>query len=1084
MALRMSRFLADRREQPQRGDIPLVDSSPPSTPARASLKRPRPPDMGVTTYSVVTPAPKRRTILRSRIRSASFFDQSSREASELALSSASESATLHEARISTATFDDEWRHRQSVPSRYAADDRMSVDSSALRNNDVGQQATGVFDDHDSSSLNAFDDEGVDHAALGSLSPYREPMRQRHRQISAHREPRQPYDDEDGDYSDKDPVVRRGMVEAAAARQQRSPPRGGDEQRQRRQSGAAERHALDPDFELSVAERRAGFEQQLRAVNVAPPLQQSMYGDSMVRPLDTHVQQSKMQAMGIVMQKLGWPPLNEHDSKEECLWVLQFLENAFRIVDYADEQVALLARINSRQNFDDLDDDASADAEAARDRLANARRGPGSLRDYTFLHTDDDLRRMSPYELCLRRFGLGSLLHAAPREQSSQERQHNANAAELGQRRARDGQFVTVSGEYVDVAYVETITAGMHAYLAMLKRNMLQHFVLMPYQAQQRRIRAIGRALESARAIARHRQRNGLADAMGESDDDDEDTVLVPRHLNQRLQQLHNHVSNMRVMLRSLNQFGSSSARPRGLPLDLLAQGMQDAPTNTQAAIADPKSGEERQEALLMLLQQCYVRNWRRCGDQLYEEVRCNGYSTQAYKQVMSIGELVWKMPNPLTSRAEWIRRTKERGAQKWMEEYLTNAHHDNEMLPDLERSRTQWSFRNGIYTAHDDKFWQYGRTYADQPHCPFNNGTISAKFFDQEFDPDWLTVPPIELKIKSMETIFATQKWSKEVIYWAYVMFGRLFFDVGTRDNWQVAPFFLDMAGTGKSTILEALMHIYDPSAVGTLSNNMEEKFGLMSMYDKNVVFAPEVRNNFRLSQADYQCMVSGERMAIPRKNKEVKEIPRWTAPFAGAGNEAPSWGDAGGALARRFLVFLFNEVVPSDASRPNLRGEILLELPKLILKANRYYKAACLWYRAFNIWSVLPPEFLASRKTIRKATDHVAQFMTDRVRVLESDADECVMLQQFIDAFNAYGHQRQWEKKAIDSDSIVRSLKQTIADLDEEKRKQVRIENRTNANGINEIAIYGIRIVETHNALAVRLSADASVESTPPQQQ
>lgn len=1118
-AQRMQQFLDDRRVRPRESDLPLLDRWP-GTPAAIDSRANAQPsrkralhhdDDEEQSYSVNTPAPKRRAVLRSRIRTDSFFDESSRGPSDestslqhgkdTALSSdqvrqtgSFDALTASTTTMSTATtaamavarFEsglrsampvnsadkDAWRRRAAAVS---CGQERSNDATLLQFED---------DDVEPNVLEGYDDEGLDEDNMlndAALSPYRAPPppHQRQRRDRAGSVDVESYDDdEDADYDDKDPSVRRRMLRQGGRQQQPQP-------QQRREQPAAPDVAVDERANLTLAQRKTRFGQHLNSLAVGPPRQESMHGVDMVRPLDTHVQQSKMQAMGIVMGQLGWPPLSEQDSKEECLWVLQFLENAFRIVDYADEQVALLARINSRERLDnarssnqggrddDDDEDASVDAEAARDRLAAVRRGPGSMRDYQFLHSDDELRRMSPYELCLRRFGLDSLLHnAAPREQSAAERARMAEAEALGQRSLDDGRPLTAAGEFVDVAYVETITAGMHAYLAMLKRNMLQHFVLMPYQAQQRRLRAVGRALESARAIARHRQRSGASSLMaGEvDDDDDEDAVLVPRHLNQRLQQLHNHVSNMRVMLRSLNLFGSSTARPRGLPLDLLAQGMQDAPTNTQSAVADPKSGEERQEALLMLLQQCYVNNWRRCGDQLYEEVMCNGHSTQAYKQVMSIEKLVWKMPNPLSSRAEWIRRTKERGVQKWMEEYLTNAHHDNEMLPDLERSRNQWSFRNGIYTASDDRFWEYGRKYPNCPQCPFNTNSISAKFFDLDFDPEWMRIAPSDIVIEPIETIFKTQKWSPEMVNWAYVMFGRLFYDVGTLENWQVAPFFLGMAGTGKSTLLEALMHIYDPSAVGTLSNNMEEKFGLMSMYDKNVVFAPEVRNDFRLQQADYQCMVSGERMAIPRKNKEVKEIPRWTAPFCGAGNEAPSWGDAAGALARRFLVFLFNEVVPRKQSRPNLRNEILKELPKLIVKANRYYKVAVYWFGEFNIWDVLPKEFLQSRATLRKATDHVAVFLggctTD-----ERAADQCVTLHQFIEAMKAYGRSFDWKRVPIDADKTLRSLKQSIADMDEDTRERIRIEYRTNASGVAEHVIWGIKLPENVDVVSARLS-------------
>ena len=52
-----------------------------------------------------------------------------------------------------------------------------------------------------------------------------------------------------------------------------------------------------------------------------------------------------------------------------------------------------------------------------------------------------------------------------------------------------------------------------------------------------------------------------------------------------------------------------------------------------------------------------------------------------------------------------------------------------------------------------------------------------------------------------MQCIFDYQEFDEDVSRWVYVFIGRLFFDLGELDNWQVAMFLEGVAGSGKSTI-------------------------------------------------------------------------------------------------------------------------------------------------------------------------------------------------------------------------------------------------------------------------------------------
>ena len=63
-------------------------------------------------------------------------------------------------------------------------------------------------------------------------------------------------------------------------------------------------------------------------------------------------------------------------------------------------------------------------------------------------------------------------------------------------------------------------------------------------------------------------------------------------------------------------------------------------------------------------------------------------------------------------------------------------------------------------------------------------------------------------------------------------------------------PFLKGAASSGKSTILTRVCRgLYEPADVGTLSNNIERKFGLSALHDKLLFIGPEIKSDIALEQ-------------------------------------------------------------------------------------------------------------------------------------------------------------------------------------------------------------------------------------------
>ena len=124
-------------------------------------------------------------------------------------------------------------------------------------------------------------------------------------------------------------------------------------------------------------------------------------------------------------------------------------------------------------------------------------------------------------------------------------------------------------------------------------------------------------------------------------------------------------------------------------------------------------------------------------------------------------------------------------------------------FPLLTKNRSVWSFKNGILIG---KYWS-GNEYKPR-FFPYSSPDFSAldptitacKYFDQEFvdySCDWR-----DISTPHMQHVLDYQRFTKEVCEWMYVFAGRLMFDVGDLDQWQVIPFLKGIARSGKSTLI------------------------------------------------------------------------------------------------------------------------------------------------------------------------------------------------------------------------------------------------------------------------------------------
>jgi hypothetical protein len=230
-------------------------------------------------------------------------------------------------------------------------------------------------------------------------------------------------------------------------------------------------------------------------------------------------------------------------------------------------------------------------------------------------------------------------------------------------------------------------------------------------------------------------------------------------------------------------------------------------------------------------------------------------------------------------------------------------------------------------------------------------------------------------------------------------MGGRLCFEVGDMDGWQVIPFFKGIARSGKSTIITKIFKkFYENEDVSTLGNNVERKFGLSAICDSLMFIAPEVKGDLALEQAEFQSIVSGEDVSVAVKHEKARSI-EWKTPGVLGGNEVPGWKDNSGSVLRRVLPWNFTRQV-KDAD-PQLDEKLSGEIPTILYKCVRAYLDYAQRYRNKDVWNVVPDYFKKIQRQVAMVASTLHNFLESTNIVYGKDL--CVPQKLFVQLFNQH---------------------------------------------------------------------------------
>ena len=424
-----------------------------------------------------------------------------------------------------------------------------------------------------------------------------------------------------------------------------------------------------------------------------------------------------------------------------------------------------------------------------------------------------------------------------------------------------------------------------------------------------------------------------------------------------------------------------------------------------------------QQLLISMLNVTYTNNYRRYKGQCCKQITTgDGFNTRAWRPIMDVATFVYDVAQKESRFEIWKNLTAKGNSARDCIKHLAEC--KDTQFPEIKKTRHVWSFSNGLFDCKvlnpklgkwECRFYPYT---GDDFRC-LDPLIVSAKYFDKHFNnfehiDNWKDIPT-----PNFQSILDYQEFTGEVGSWMYVFGGRMCFDVGDLDSWQVIPFLKGIARSGKSTIItKVFKKFYESEDVRTLSNNIERKFGLSSIYDGFMFIAPEVKGDLCLEQAEFQSLVSGEDVSIACKYEKAKSV-EWKTPGILGGNEVPNWKDNSGSVLRRMLPWNFAKQV--QEADPHLDEKLDRELPAIMLKCIRAYLEYAQKYSDQDIWNVVPEYFKKIQNQVAMVTNSLQNFLSCEKVVYEKEL-YCPQ-KLFIQVFNQHCQENNLGKFKFNSD-------------------------------------------------------------------
>lgn len=440
----------------------------------------------------------------------------------------------------------------------------------------------------------------------------------------------------------------------------------------------------------------------------------------------------------------------------------------------------------------------------------------------------------------------------------------------------------------------------------------------------------------------------------------------------------------------------------------------------------------KQKVIDYLMSSLYLDGLKRKNGMIYEKIFYKDNFTYTWKEKESISNFMYRKCSQKTNYEQWSNLTKSSFGE--VEKFLLENIGDDR-FNDIETSRYVFSYNNGLHfirVKDNNKFHQkfISYNYPTKIKKLLKKDVYSIKYFNKDYPEELNNTYWKDIETPNFDKIFSFQLENrsdyKEIYNIILALYGRLLYELNSdeHDNWQIMLFLKGTAGTGKSTFLSILNRIYNPSDIGIIENNIEEKFGLQTIYKKVVAIGTEIKTDFSLGQGEFQTMISGEGKAIKIKGNNTIDI-KWNVPMIMAGNELPGYADSGGSISRRLALVSFHNILEDEDTETDLDAKIIKELPFIITKIVGAYLETLNKYKLKSFWDFAPKYFNEQKINVLAETNSIVKFLLSDEIIY--DENSVILISDIGKIYNDFCKENSiisYKKLSLNIDNIKNPLK------------------------------------------------------------
>lgn len=408
------------------------------------------------------------------------------------------------------------------------------------------------------------------------------------------------------------------------------------------------------------------------------------------------------------------------------------------------------------------------------------------------------------------------------------------------------------------------------------------------------------------------------------------------------------------------------------------------------------------------------RQYRKKGDIVYEKVFSlhddQVFDTHAFKRIGNIQEVILANIG-LAENSELHRLVvKLHGSFRGLCEVISGMKNDVS-FPEYSPCQTQLAFTDCVVDMEANKVYKYpnvpghivASNYIPLAYLPTHE---VARNLDMTMDMEDFIESWKDIKTDALDTILLTQLGNERekciIYFWICALLGRMYFQVGQRDRWDLFIFFFGLSQTGKSLVMNQIRNAVGAQNVAVLKNSMQETFGIANLMDGTVVLGYEIDSRLNFAQTDLQSMVSGEPLSASVKfQQEDRACEAWKSHIAMCGNEVPAkWLDSANQLSRR-CACIHNQVVVQQHN-PNLGEDLKNEVPAFVAKTYlAYLYLTSRQENKKNFFDIAPEYFRKTKTNMAKNLNSLVQFLCSRY--IERSPSENVSISDFETYYNKY---------------------------------------------------------------------------------